>query len=133
LDTLEEPWQEISIDIIRPLPQSHEQDIIVVIVDWFTKMIQLKVTKTTVLSQEIAKIYWNEIWKLHRILRKILSNRELQFALKFMKKLLKALRTKKTLSIAYHHQTDRQIKRMNQEIEAFLQYYVNYQQDDWME
>ncbi len=33
------PWQEISIDIIGPLPKSNRMDVIVVIVDWFTKMI----------------------------------------------------------------------------------------------
>jgi len=39
LEIPEEPWQEISIDIIGPLPQSKEKDAIVVIVDQFTKMI----------------------------------------------------------------------------------------------
>ena len=33
------PWQEISIDIIGPLPRSNGIDAIVVIVDRFTKMI----------------------------------------------------------------------------------------------
>jgi len=33
------PWQEISIDIIGPLPRSNGMDAIVVIVDRFTKMI----------------------------------------------------------------------------------------------
>ena len=32
-------WQEISIDIIRPLPRSNRMDAIVVIVDQFIKMI----------------------------------------------------------------------------------------------
>ncbi len=31
--TLEGLWKEISIDIIRPLPKSNGQDVIVVIVD----------------------------------------------------------------------------------------------------
>ena len=33
------PWQEISIDIIGPLPKSNRKDAIVVIVDQFTKII----------------------------------------------------------------------------------------------
>ena len=33
------PWQEISIDIVRPLPKLNGKDAIVVIVDRFTKMI----------------------------------------------------------------------------------------------
>jgi len=43
--------------------------------DRFTKMIRLKATMTNILLEEIAKIYWNKIWKLHGIPRKILSNR----------------------------------------------------------
>ena len=39
LETSEGPWQEINIDIIRPLPQSNRKDTIVVIVDRFMKII----------------------------------------------------------------------------------------------
>ena len=57
LEMLEELWQEISIDIIKPLPRSNRKDAIIVIIDQFTKMIQLKMTTTNVLSKEITKIY----------------------------------------------------------------------------
>ena len=57
LKILEGPWKKISIDVIRPLPKSNGQDIIVVIVDWFTKMIWLKTTTTNISSEEITKIY----------------------------------------------------------------------------
>ncbi len=46
-----------------------------IIVDQFIKMIRLKTTTTVILSEEIAKIYKNNIWKIHRIPKKILSNR----------------------------------------------------------
>ena len=46
----EEPWQKISINIIGPLPQSKGKNTIVVIVDQFTKIIQLKAIITTVSS-----------------------------------------------------------------------------------
>ena len=45
---------------------------IVVIIDQFTKMIHLKTT-TNISSEGIAKIYQDNIWKLHGIPRKILS------------------------------------------------------------
>jgi len=51
------PWQKISIDIIGPLPKSNEKDVIVVIVDQFTKVIQLKAIITNISSEEIMKIY----------------------------------------------------------------------------
>jgi len=69
-------------------------------------MIQLKVTMTNVSLEEIAKIYWDEVWKLHRISQTVLSNRGLQFISRFMEDLMKALETKRILSTIYHPQTD---------------------------
>ena len=106
-------------------------DTIVIIVDRFMKIICLKATTTNVSLEGIAKIYSDDIWKLHGIPRKILSNRGLQFTSKFMEEFTKALGTKRQLSTAYHLQTDGQTERINQEIGTFLQHYMNYQQDDW--
>ena len=64
LKTTEGLWKEISINVIGPLPKSDGKNIIVVIVGWFTKMIQLKAMTTNVSLEEIAKIYWDKIWKL---------------------------------------------------------------------
>ena len=50
-------WQEISIDIIRPLLRSNDKNAIVVIVNQFLKIIWLKAMMTLVLLEEIAKIY----------------------------------------------------------------------------
>jgi hypothetical protein len=51
------PWHTISIDIIGPLPASHGNDAILVIVDKFSKRLipELVTTKLTALG--VAKIY----------------------------------------------------------------------------
>jgi len=87
------PWQKISIDIIGPLPKSNGKDTIVVIVDRFTKIVRLKITIMNVSLKEIVKIYRDEIWKLHGIPKKILSNRGLQFASRFIEEFTKVLGT----------------------------------------
>jgi len=74
------------------------------------KMIKLKVTTTNVSSEEIAKIYWDNIWKLHGVPRKVLSNRGPQITSKFIEKLIKILGTKRMLSTAYHPQSDGQVE-----------------------
>jgi len=102
----QEPWQEISIDIIGPLPKSNRMDAIVVIVNRFTKIICLRVITTNISSEGIVQIYRDDIWKLHGVPRKILSDRGPQFTSKFMKEFTKALGTKRQLSMAYHSQTD---------------------------
>jgi len=73
-----------------------------------------------------VKIYWDEIWKIHGVPRKILSDRGPQFASRFMEEFTKALGTTRQLSTAYYPQIDRQIERINQEVGTFLRHYVNY-------
>ena len=75
---------------------------IVVVVNQFINIIRLKTTITVVLSEKIAKIYRDNIWKIHRVSKKIHSNRESQFVSWFIEDLYKALETKKTSSMGYY-------------------------------
>ena len=120
MEILQGLWQEISIDIIGPLPKSNGMDTIVVIVDWFMKLIRLKATTMNISSKGIVKIYRDNIWKLHGIPKKILSDRGPQFTSKFIKEFTKVLETKRQLSTVYYLQTDGQMERINQKIGTFL-------------
>jgi len=55
------PWEEISIDVIGPLPRSEDKDAILVVMDQFSKMIRLMATTTSISLSEVAKIYQNNI------------------------------------------------------------------------
>jgi len=88
-------------------------------------------TMASIFSSEVAKIYQDNIWKIHGIPKKIISNRGPQFASIFMGELCKALGIKRAMSMAYHPQTDSQTERINQEVKVFLKHYINYRQDDW--
>jgi len=90
------------------------------IMDRFTKMIRLKATMTNISLEDIVKIYQDEIWKLHGIPRKILSDKGSQFTSKFMEELIKVLGITRQLSIVYYSQTNEQIERIYQEVETFL-------------
>jgi len=83
-------------------------------------MIHLKATTTNISSEGIVKIYRDDIWKLHGVPRKILSDRGPQFTLKFMEEFIKTLGTKRQLLMAYYPQTNGQTERINQEIGTFL-------------
>ena len=83
-------------------------------------LLAILTTMMNISSEEIAKIYRNKIWKLHGILKKVLSNRKPQFTLRFMEKFTKALGTTRQLLIIYHSQTDRQMERINQKVGTFL-------------
>ena len=77
------------------------------------KMIQLRVTTMSISSEGIMKIYRDNIWKLHRVPRKILSDQGPQFTSRFMEEFTKVLETKRQLSTVYHPQTDSQTERIN--------------------
>ena len=74
MEISQRPWQKISINIIGPLLRFNGIDTIMVIVDRFMKIIQLKATTMNISSEGIAKIYRDDIWKLHGVSRKILSD-----------------------------------------------------------
>jgi len=94
-------------------------------------MIRLMATMTSISSSEVARIYQDNIWKIHGIPKKIISDKGPQFASTFMRELCKALGIKRAMSTVYHPQIDGQTERINQEIEVFLRHYINYRQDNW--
>jgi len=51
---------------------------------------------------KVARIYQDNMWKIHSIPKKIISNRGPQFASIFMGELCKALGIKRAMSTAYH-------------------------------
>ncbi len=71
-----------SINIIRPLSRSNDKDVIVIIVDWFTKMIRLKITTMAMLLDKITKIYQDNIWKIYEVSKNYSDKELLQLKLK---------------------------------------------------
>jgi hypothetical protein len=125
------PWERISVDIIGPLPESLTYDAILVIVDYGTKMKILVPTTIELTAAGTAELFRQNAFKRFGIPEKVVSDRGPQFVSKFMVELYKVLGVQGSPSTAYHPQTDGQTERVNQEIETYLRFYVNYQQDDW--
>ena len=50
-----------------------------------------------------------------------------------MKEIYKLIGIEGNYMTAYHPQTNGRMERMNQEIEHYLQLYINYKQNDWHE
>ncbi len=57
------------------------------------------------------------MWKLHGLPESVISDRGLQFVAGLMKELNEMLEIEMKLLMAFHLQTDRQTKRMNQGLE----------------
>ena len=70
--------------------------------DQFSKMIRLMTTMTLISSSEVARIYQDDIWKIHGIPKKIISDRGPQFVSTFMEELCKVLEIKRAMLTAYY-------------------------------
>jgi hypothetical protein len=128
-----EPWAIISINLIGPLIPSKGKDMILVIVDRFSKKAYFLPCNTTITSQGVANLYRDHIFKEHGLPRKVISDRGSQFVSGFMKGLYQNLGIKANPSTTYHPQTDGQTERVNQELEEYLRIYVNERQNDWVD
>jgi transposase InsO family protein len=104
---------------------------ILAIIDRFSKMIRLIPTTMEITALRLAKLYRDNIWKMHGLPRRIMSDRGLQFAAELMKSLCTMLGTKQNLLTVYHPQTDGHVEQSHQETEVFLQHYIDHLQDDW--
>ena len=62
-----------------------------------------------------------------------MPDRGLQFVVELMKELNRMLGIETKLLTAFHLQKDGQTKQINQELEQYLRFFVNYRQKDWPE
>src|SRR5882762_6761474 len=89
-------------------------------------------TTSSVTAEGVARLFRDNVWKLHGLPEKVLSDRGPQFASKVMREINRLLGIKTATSTAFHPQTDGQTERINQEIEQYLQLFVNHRQSDWI-
>jgi len=102
----EKAWTHISVDFITKLPLAQEYDSILVVVDRFTKMVYFIPTIEKTSTEGLARLFRDNIWKLHGLPDSIISDRGPQFAAGIMKELNQMLGINTKLSTTFHPQTD---------------------------
>jgi len=85
--------------------------------------------KTSV--EGLAKLFWDHVWKLHRLPESIISDRGVQFAAEMIKELNNLLEIQTKLSTAYYPQMDGQTERINQKLEQYLRVFIDHRQEQW--
>ena len=123
---LERPWMYISADFITKLLLAQEYDSILVIVNRLTKMAHFIPTTEKTSAEGLARLFRDNIWKLHGLPKSIISDRGPQFVVGLIRELNKMLGIKSKLSTVFHPQTDRQTERVNQELEQYLRMFINH-------
>jgi transposase InsO family protein len=125
------PWTHISTDFITDLPESKGATMRLVVVDCFMKMAHfIPVKKKDSLT--VARAYLENVWKYHGFPEDVVSDRDGTFTGQFFTDLYNYLRVKRSMSTAYHPQTDGQTERMNQIIVSYLRSLCNYEQNNWV-
>src|SRR5882724_4663186 len=104
-----------------------------VVVDHLSKWAHVIPMMSDVTASRVAWLFRDHIWKLHGLHKEVISDRGTQFVSNFMCNLSQLLGIKVAASMAYHPQTDGQTEQVNQEVEQFLQLFINQHQDDWYE
>jgi len=66
---------------------SRGYDSILVVCDRFLKISHFIVMTEIIIVEELARLFRDNIWKLHRLLKSVISNRGPQFAARLMKEL----------------------------------------------
>ena len=132
-EMLEKPWTHLIVDFITKLQIVAGKDAILVVCDRLSKMTHFVATTEGTLAEGLARLFRDNIWKLHGLLESIVSDRGPQFAAELIKELNKMLEIETRLSTAFHPQIDGQTERMNQELEQYLRFFVDHRQKDWPE
>jgi len=129
----EKPWTHISADFITKLPLAQGYDLILVVVNGLTKMVYFIPTTVKTSVEGLARLFRDNVWKLHGLPENIISDKGLQFTAGLMRKLNEILGIKSKLSTAFHPQTDGQTERVNQELKQYLKMFIDHRQEQWLE
>jgi len=84
-------------------------------------------------AEGLARLFRDNMWKLHSLPESIISDRGPQFAAGLMRELNEMLGIKSKLSTAFHPQTDGQTERVNQELKQYLRMFIDHRQEQWPE
>jgi len=79
----------------------------------------------------VARAYLENVLKYHRYSEDVVSDRDGTFTGQFFTDLHDYLGIGRSMSTAYHPQSDGQTERINHVIESYLRFYCNYEQNDW--
>ena len=133
------PWEIITMDWINKLPPSEQPmtkiryDSIWVVTCKLTKYARFIPYQEASTAEDLAYWFNKEIVANHGMPRAIISDRDKLITSRFWQTLTKQMGVQSKLSTAYHPQTNGQTERMNQTLEQYLRFYINYRQDNWVE
>lgn len=124
-------WQVVTLDFIEGLPSSSSYNCILVVVDKFSKYAHFIKLTHPFTALKVAKLYMDNIYKLHGMPQAIVSDRDRIFTSTLWQELFNLTGTELRMSSAYHPQSDGQTERVNQSVEAYLHCFIQACPTKW--
>ena len=112
-EVLKKLWTHLTVDFITKLPVVAGKDTILVVCDRLSKMTYFVATTERTSAERLARLFKDNMQKLHGLPESVVSDKRPQFAAELTKKLNKVLGIEMRLSTAFHPQTNRQTEQMN--------------------
>ena len=109
----EKLWTYLTVDFITKLLVVAGKNAILVVCDWLSKIAHFVVTTEGTSAEGLARLFRDNVWRLHSLPESVMSDRGPQFATELTKELNRMLDIKTKLSTVFHPQIDGQIERMN--------------------
>ena len=119
------------MDFIEGLPMSSNHNVILVVVDKFTKYAHFLPLRHPFTAVTVAHAFMDGVYKLHGLPETIISDKDRIFTSRFWQELFKLSDTTLHMSSAYHPQTDGQTERLNQCVEGYLRCFVHSYPKKW--
>jgi hypothetical protein len=103
-----------------------------VIIDLFSGMVHLVLSRMTYTAREIAELVFTEVYKYHGVPKYIMSDRDVLFTSAFWTNFNKLIRAKQRMLSAYHPETDGSTERANRTVIQMLRACIAPNQQDWV-
>jgi transposase InsO family protein len=124
-------WEVVSMDFVEGFPRSGRYDGVFVVVDKFSRYAHFIPIVHPYTAASIARLYLDNIFKLHSMPLSIISDRDRIFTSAFWKELFRLAGTQLRLSSSYHPQTDGATEGVNQSLEAYLRCFAQACPQKW--
>lgn len=125
-------WHTVTMDFITQLPKTPRGfDSVVVFVDKLSKQTHYIPCHTTTTAPQVARIFFDNVFRLHGMPTTIVSDRDTKFTSRFWKELSRLLDIHLAMSTACHPQTDGQSEKAVQTLKTMLRPFIDQRQTNW--
>jgi transposase InsO family protein len=125
-------WHTVSMDFVKRLPLSGNADSVLIVVDKFTRYAHFLPLKHPYTTETVARVFLDNIYKLHGMPQAIISGRDKIFTSSFWRELFSLTQVQLCMSTTYHPQFNGQTEKVNRCMKTYLRCFVNACHKKWM-